>query len=311
MIGKRKPGSVFSLFDNSMTPARFTIALMFLLFVVLLSTGCVGQPPMEKPATNSTVAVSGIPTTGTTNLTTPVETACPLLSNGSFWIKIDPVGTIKKGDRFRINGTTHIASGKTLELMIAESSYHSARTCNFDDYLRSVVKVWKGDGCINSLSLYFDSTNFQSKEYFISATYPENTSVTNYQIFNLSKNTTPLVFPNDSTIKNNSTNVSFALLPISDVKSGDIQIVQGVRKGIQYDIIYSIREAGYTQDCVPISPWCQGVKIYGIISPLTSGPDSSQFAIRFDTTDLEPGQYVIDLDFTCSGAVTKGWFNVT
>lgn len=294
-----------------MTPARVTIALLFMLIAVLLAAGCAGQPPTEKPATNSTVSVSGISTTGTTILTTPVETACPLPSNGSFWIKIDPVGTIKKGDRIRINGTTNIASGKTLELMIAESSYHPALKCGFDDYLRSVVKVRKGDGCVNTFSLYFDSTNFQSKEYFIDATYPENTSVTKYLIFNLLKNTTPLVFPNDSSIKNDSTNVSFALLPISDVKRGDIQTVQGIRKGTQYDIIYSIREAGYSPDCVPISPFCQGVKINGIISPLTFGPDSSQFAIRFDTTDLERGQYVIDLDFTCSGATTKGWFNVT
>jgi hypothetical protein len=281
------------------------------MVAVLLAVGCTGQAHTENPASNATVAVTSAPTVVTTARVMPIETACPLPANRSYWIKINPIDKIERGDKIHINGTTNIPAGKLMELEIYESSMHSHCKCCFDDYLSSMVKVQKGERCINTFSLYFDSTNTPSQEYLITATYPENISVTNSLVFNLLVNTTPLIFQNGAILKNNSTHASFALLPIDDIRRGNIQTVQGIRKGTEYAIEYSIREARYGSDCTPISPWCQGEKIFGIIHPVTFGSDSSRFAIRFDTVDFEPGQYVIDLDFTCSDATTKGWFNVT
>jgi hypothetical protein len=294
-----------------MTPSRVTFALVLVMTVVLLAAGCVSSPEGNRSAGNATV--NPIPVSPEPSPVTSVfpSSPCEYTDNATYWIKINPIETLRKGDKTRIRGTTNIPSGRTLDLGIYDSSMHPHSRCGFDDTLVSAITVREGEECVNTFSFYFDSMNFRSQEFLLTATYPENASVTNNLIFNLLKNSTPLVFPDYRLPVNDSVNVSFGLLPISDVRRGDIQTVQGIRKGIPYAIIYSIHEAGTGSECSPLSPWCPGGKIFGTIYPVMSGPDSSRFTIRFDTTDFKPGQYVVDMDFTCSDASAKGWFNVT
>jgi hypothetical protein len=290
-----------------MSLIRIYIVICIVLGCILVCGGCLSTnstPPQTNSYQNiSLVNVSTLPVT-----TAIIQKVCNQSFNTTPWIQISPIGAIRKGDKIRINGTTNILPGKTLELEMYSSSKHSQTKCGFGDYLSTIVKIQKGDECNNTFSLYFDSTNFQPDEDLIIATYPENTSVTNGVIFDIQENSTPIIFPNESKITNYSTNSSFALLPLNDVSRGDIQTVLGIRKGTPYAITYSIRDAKYGADCLP---YCQGEIIRGTINPITFGQDSSQFAIRFDTSDFEPGQYVVDLDFTCSDATAKGWFNVT
>ncbi|MEN6442546.1 MAG: hypothetical protein ABFC71_02185 [Methanoregula sp.] len=294
-----------------MTPSRITLGLVLVIVALLLAAGCAGQPATKTPANSTMSAVSPVPPVVTTAPVTTLMPACPLPATGSYWIAMNPVGAARRGDEIHFSGTTNIPAGKTLNLAVYESAFHPHCKCCFDDFFMSDVKIRKGDECRNVFSLDFDSTNFWPQEYLVSATFTENESVTGNLIFTLQENTTPLSFADAGTGDRDLSGSSFALLPVSDVRKGDVQTIRGVRNGTDYAVIYSIREVGPGSYCSPLSPWCKGGKIYGIINPAMFGPDSTRFVIRFDTGDLEPGQYVVDLDLTCTDAAAQGWFNVT
>jgi len=285
--------------------------MTFLVAAVLLAAGCAGQPATIPPVNSTTVTVSPTPIVVTTAPVTTLRTACPPPANGSYWIAINPVDEVRKGDEIHFSGTTNFPAGETLEFAVYESSFHPHCKCCFDETYVSDVKIRKGDECGNVFSLWFDSSNFRSQEYIVTATYSENESVTSSLIFTLQENTTPLSFTDIDTGDRDLPGSSFAILPVSDVRNGNIQTILGVRNGTDHAIIYSVREVGLGSYCSPLSPWCRGGKIYGVMYPAMFGPDSTRFVIRFDTGDLEPGQYVVDLDLTCTDATERGWFNIT
>jgi hypothetical protein len=280
-----------------------------MIVVVLLVAGCTGQQAMKTPAnlTTATVTATSIDTTKASM--SPVGTACPITENRSSWIRIDPMGSIEKGDTVRISGTTNLPAGKTLELSVYDAEYHPHCRCCFDDQLVADVRIRKGDSCGNTFSLWFDSTNYAPQEYLIAATYTENSSVTAPPlIINLLENTTPLSFPDKDLGNTGSANSSFALFPVGDIPEGEMETLNGIRNGTSYAVEYSIRDARTDAVC---SPYCRDEIIHGVLYPAMFGPDATRFAIRFDTTDLEPGPYVADLDLTCSDSKARGWFNVT
>jgi hypothetical protein len=118
----------------------------------------------------------------------------------------------------------------------------------------------------------------------------------------------PFVTPYKDPGNTGSVNSSFALFPVGDIPEGEMEILYGIRNGTSYAVEYSIRDARTDAVCYP---YCRDEIIHGVLYPAMSGTDATRFAIRFDTTDLEPGPYVADLGLTCSDAKARGWFNVT
>ena len=49
----------------------------------------------------------------------------------------------------------------------------------------------------------------------------------------------------------------------------------------------------------------------GFVNPTIADPARPLFAINVNTTDFDPGQYIVNLDFTCSGTNATEWLNVT
>jgi hypothetical protein len=292
-----------------MNPFRVTIALVLVMVAVLLVAGCTGGHTMNPPV--STISATTLPVTPgmTAAPVTPVPTICSPQTNGSYWIRIDPVGDVRKGDAFRINGTTNLPAGKTLDLMVYDAEFHPHCKCCFDDLLTAEVRVLKGDECGNIFSYYIESTNYVPQEDLVTAAYSENSSVAAPGLlFTIRENTTPLSIPHDNSQDTGSMNIPFALLPIHDAGQGDILTIHGIGDGSSRAIEYFIREARSESAC---SPYCTGEKVHGIMHPALYGPDGNRFAIRIDTENLDPGQYVADLELTCSDARAKGWFNVT
>jgi hypothetical protein len=295
-----------------MTPlriTRITLALVMVLVAVLLAAGCIGDHTMNPGVRNTAVTNPPESPVIATEPVASVTTICPPLTNGSYWIRIDPVGQVRKGDAFRISGTTNIPAGKTLVLEVYDAAFYPHCKCCFDDLLIADVRILKGDNCGNTFSYSFDSINYAPQEYLVTAAYDGNRPVAAPALlFTLLENTTPLVSPDGGSQETGSINTSFALLPLHDVNQGDIQTLSGIRKGTSYAIEYFIREARSESAC---SPYCKDEKIRGIVHPVMSGPDATRFAIRVDTGNLDPGQYVADLELTCSDASAKGGFNVT
>jgi hypothetical protein len=91
---------------------------LVIVVVMMLVAGCTGQPAMKTPANLTTATVTATSIDTTKALMSPVGTACPITENRSSWIRIDPMGSIEKGDTVRISDTTNLPAGKVLELSV-------------------------------------------------------------------------------------------------------------------------------------------------------------------------------------------------
>jgi len=295
-----------------MTLLRTTLALLLLIAAVLLAAGCTGQQSADPSINTMTTATSSVPSAVTTVPIMTTTIPCTFPGNGSEWIQIDPIDNAIKGNPIFFTGRTNIPAGKTLNIALYESAYHPHCKCCFDVLFISHVKVRQGDRCGNAFSLWFDSTNYPPQEYFVTVTSVDNESVVQSLIFSLEKNATPLMVQDEVVPESGSPKSSPLVLFIpADIRREDVQTILGTINGAPRAIIYSVREDIPGSSCSPLSPWCKGGKIFGTMYPALSGPNSTRFAIRFDTDSLDPGKYVFDLDVTCTDESATGWFNVT
>lgn len=279
-----------------MTPTRVTLALVLVMVAVLLATGCAGQPVAEKQMSNTTGTVTNTPTVEKTILILPVPTECPVPVNGSYWIKINPISEIHRGDQIFISGTTSLQKETPLELMVYPS-FPSHQKCSTSNLYSRPIKINEGANCTNVFSTSFDTSGIYPGEVIITVRSSTNTSISADIFPNLSRNITPLMLP--GAVSNASENVPIVIMPLHDVKKGNIQSFYG-RTILSQPILFSVYEAHGKKEMLS-----------GSIAPLSYGQKSSLLSFRLNTSDFETGQYMIDISAVCSDVSTTGWFNVT
>ncbi len=92
-----------------------------------------------------------------------------MISNGTYWIKWDPLGDHIVGDKFYVNGTTNLARGTVLEYGFASSSdgCHT-KFCPDRKLTGTGGKILIGpgnDSTIQTISIFINTTGFESYEY--------------------------------------------------------------------------------------------------------------------------------------------------
>jgi hypothetical protein len=138
--------------------------------------------------------------------------------------------------------------------------------------------------------------------------YPQTSTTSAYQIFDLLENTTPLRYPGWAGDGTDPSAPPLALFQADDVEQGDMLTIGGIRNGIAYPMIYTVRNAYADAAC---QPRCRDEIMSGIIHPAMYGPDSDRFFVKVDTAGLEPAMYVLNLEVVCTDLTAKMWFNVT
>lgn len=154
-----------------MTPLKPLFALSIVI-VLIVSAGCVGPADTGNRSVPTTISQT-LPVTQPLT-PTPAPAWCPRQENGSFWITIDPIGDIYRGDPIEIRGETNIPAGKVLDILTIVGYHHSQTRCGADDRMGAVSTVRKGNGCNNTFSLTLDSTNLRSDAQFAIVRSREN-----------------------------------------------------------------------------------------------------------------------------------------
>jgi len=319
MIGKGKKGSLSSPLADSMTPARFTIALMFILVAVLLAVGCVGNERINKTLIQHPLE---------SNQTTIIPVSCKQYDNETYWIKINPIEDTPQGKDIFLTGTTNLPERTSLQarIILWDYIYSHCRAC-FDPTIHALITVKKGEQCINKLSWQIDTTNIPSmksctssrgvntwdrcyyKRYGIQVIFPGNVSVQDTIIFNLTENTEPQVVQSENTLKTTPDSASFQIQAMSDVKQGEVQTIYGIVNNPGPGTLFSIRTSGNKETCYEA---CSGEIIGGLIH-FNSGrnPNPKSFEFKFNTLDFEPGSYLVDMKIINSNKTARTFFTIT
>ena len=142
--------------------ASVAVALCIVMVAVLLAVGCMSQSVEKNSSENLYQNITAtVPETSPTQMPTTfiaVPTVCLVPLNGSYWLKIDPMKNVKRGDPIYVNGTTNIPVGKKLLVTIHEDNW--AGPFSFYPIIQVWTKIIPTSNCINRFSQRFNSTDF-------------------------------------------------------------------------------------------------------------------------------------------------------
>ncbi|MCK9579931.1 MAG: hypothetical protein M0Q92_05705 [Methanoregula sp.] len=306
----------------------FRAMILLLMVCILLTTGCVnpGDPAPDLVGKPDTTALPGpvtpslpvpsnemttAPVTQThmeTLTILPVSQRCPEREGDPYWIALDPVKDLTRGDQIILRGETNIPVDDTIELIIYESSFHPHCKCCYDDDLRARVRVHKGPGCNNSFMFFFDSMNLRPQEYVLTAMYGEEISHADGRIFTIFKNYSTASIPATNLPSNLTTNTTLTLNPVWDVKHGEMLVLTGYTGKPDRAVLYSIRDIRYSASDCRFS--CPGNVMSGTMYANANGEIPQPFSFRLNTSDLDAGRYVVSLNAPCSGESAEKMFNI-
>jgi hypothetical protein len=146
---------------------RRTVSAAVTIFVILFASIFVIHPVMAK--INSQVTDDGK----------------LLFTDGSFWIKWDPIGDHVVGDQFFVNGTTNISAGRIVQYDFYTRVDCHKKYCDYSDSIRNgnvTIKPARIPG-INQFSILINTTGLkktterQSDQYIFSFTvFPSENS---------------------------------------------------------------------------------------------------------------------------------------
>lgn len=307
-----------------MIPYRRIPIPAILVLLLLFSAGCVWYPDAGKatipaapdePVTTSVPApmvtlpvISTTATPTTTRLPELVPAWCPQRGNESYWITLDPIPDLHRGDTATISGETNIPAGQTLEILVMESSFHTHCKCCFDDDLMAKVTIRKGSSCNRTFTFAFDSTNLRPQEYLVNTRYQEDKAVSNGRIFNVFRNYTTTSMPAADIPRNLSVDTPLTINPVWNVKQGDLLVITGYTGKPDRAILYSIHDARYSAGCWSL---CPGELVRGTMYPNAYGNIPQVFSFRLDTSSLDTGRYAITLDAPCANESEETWFIIS
>jgi len=276
---------------------RSIIYCFIIIVCILCVAGCISsQPAAENQMINTTIAATGAPTIATTTIVTSMSTPCPLPAKGSYWIKINPVSEIHRGDQVVITGITTLPKETPLELRVYPSfrPHHKCITTNL--YSRP-IKIDDGIDCTNTFSTSFDTTGIYPDDVMLTVRSSVNTSIFVDEILTIAPNITSLTLP--SAISDAFGSDPIDIIPLHDVKKGEIQSIYGLTT-LESPIIFSVYGIPEKRELVS-----------GAIDPIYFRQNQSWFSSGFNTSDFEKGAYIVDISAVCSNETAKGWFNVT
>jgi hypothetical protein len=118
------------------------IALVLVMVVVLLAAGCAEHSEVTPEITEKNHLQTG---------------------NGTFWIKIDHIGSRYMGDRFSITGDTNLPTG--VEVVCEISSPVAGYTIKNASAAVTTIQVTGRDGDLNHTFLYIDSAELVPDDY--------------------------------------------------------------------------------------------------------------------------------------------------
>lgn len=290
-----------------------TACILIITAALILGAGCLGpadsgnRPVAVSNSTSLPAPMTVQPATTPAQATTfttpaPVPTLCPVRGNESFWITLNPINDLHRGDLIDIRGETNIPEGETIEILIMESSFHPHCKCCYDDELVSATTVFQGRSCNRSFALPLDSTNLRPQEFLLMARYREDNENGSSQIFT--------IFQNESASATTGgglpANTSLSLDPIPEVKQGEMLVITGFT-GNPAAIRYSLRDARYIPD---LHHPHAGERVWGTMYPFPYGGTPRPFAFRFSTTGFTTGRYVFAMDSPCAGEATERSFTI-
>ena len=206
----------------------------------------------------------------------------------------------------RVHGETNLPEGKTIEILITESSYHTQLKCASDTELRAATRIRKGEGCNNSFTVPLDSTLLPPQEYFVTAQFRQDTAISTARILTVMRNYTR--FPLAGSVVTAPSPASvLALDPVWDVRQGDPIVITGNGGSTGHAIRYSLHDAMYGAEC-----WksCTGELHGGVMYLPMNGDDTGRFFLQFSSADVVPGRYVIRMEKYCSDEVAEKSFNI-
>jgi archaellin len=147
------------------------------LVAVVLAAGCVNQTQIVNQTSPPTTISTTPPVTTTVSIMETV-TVCPTPADGSYWIIINPISEVKKGNTpFTINGTTNLATSPSGNVRLKIVTYptkldprrqwgeHSVE--DYGSVFTAIADIQKGDGCINTFSAVSPGLNANPGEYFV------------------------------------------------------------------------------------------------------------------------------------------------
>jgi hypothetical protein len=158
---------------------------LILIFVAILVSGCVigdGERDYAMSHPTSTASQSSL----TTSISAP-STNIPL---SDYWIKIDPIGDKRVGDKFKITAKTNLSAGKEIYVETYSEFFNPTSLGGIDahtlSYARGFVKVNPANTGANTISFDLDTSDFEPANYTISMAefernrtpYPEGMRIT-------------------------------------------------------------------------------------------------------------------------------------
>jgi hypothetical protein len=279
---------------------------------LILGAGCVGpadsgnRPVAVSNSTSlhapMTVQPATTPAPATLTTPAPVPTICPQRGNESFWISLEPVADLHRGDLIEIRGETNLPEGKTIDILILESSFHPHCKCCYDDELITATTVYQGIGCNRSFAITLDSANLRPQEFLLMARYGEDNEIGNSRIFTIFSNESPSTAPGERLPANTSLNLD----PVRDVKQGEMLVITGFT-GNPAAIRYSVRDDRYTAD---LHHPPTGERVRGTMYPFPYEGTPRPFAFRFNTSGFAAGRYVFAMDSPCTGETAERTFTI-
>jgi hypothetical protein len=284
------------LCESRRRPVCAAVALCIVLVGVLLAAGCASQSAVTNQTSNTTVTVTTAPLVATTSLITPIPTACPHPANGSYWIKINPISEIHRGDQIFITGITTLPKETPLELSVFPS-FRPHQKCTTTNLYSRPIKIDEGIDCTNTFSTSFDTTGIYPDKVMLTVRSSVNTSIFVDDILTIAPNITSLMLP--AAILNASGSDPIEIIPLHDVKKGEIQSIYGLTT-LKSPILFSVYDIPKKRELVS-----------GAIDPIDFRQNQSWFSSGFNTSDFEAGAYIVDISAVCSDEIAKGWFNVT
>jgi hypothetical protein len=254
-------------------------------------------------STNMTLPLRSIVPAST--VITTISSLNPISQNGSYWIRINPVNDTTRGDQLVVTGSTSLPADIPLTVELYYW-FPSPTKCSWNTYYSAPIRIESGSDPINTFSSQIDTTGDFPDEAIITVLSSENRSISDDVFLTISNNATPLMLPDDAAMMNISKEISVGFLPLHDVKRGDVQ---------------SIYVFGNTSNLISTHSHTMLFSVYNIpekreiISGASDSIDSRQnltwFISRFNTSDFETGQYMVNISFVCSDQTTSGLFNVT
>jgi hypothetical protein len=141
--------------------SRGIIILTLIIIGALLATGCTSPNPSPAQVVKDEDSPSSVLTTTVgIPMTTPVQIICPPQNNSEF-IRISPVSNYTMGEHIIIEGTTNLAKGEKIAILLTiDSPRHCPKSAkSYNDTvdwccggLHDVVEVVSGNCGINQWS---------------------------------------------------------------------------------------------------------------------------------------------------------------